>query len=449
MWRRNETGGWQDNLKGTAMTLFASFAVFRNRAFTLLWAAQLISTMGSALTRLAAALVVYRLTGSALSVGLMMLAPTLPSLFVGLLAGVVVDRFDRKQLMIAANLGCAGLVALIPLLLPLHIAWLYVLVILSGAVGQFYNPAHEGLLPEVASDEELAAANALMAISTYGSQAVGFAASGLLAASVSIAWAFYLDALSFVLAAGCIVGVRVARFPVEGHTTLPTVVHDLRVGVRFLGSKPILRSLFLIYMPVFVCFGLGTALLLPLSQRALHATEFEYGLIAALEAAGFILGSLLIARLAGRQPAGRWIALSFLGMGVFGIALSQLPTVPLVALVILIVGINNAPSIVGRQLVIQRNTPRELRGRVNSAFFVTRDVMYMIGMALAGLADFVDVRTLYLGGEVVVLAAGALVLILPGLGRPVADWRRALGHWWAPRPVAAPESVPASYRPVD
>jgi hypothetical protein len=48
-----------------------------------------------------------------------------------------------------------------------------------------------------------------------------------------------------------------------------------------------------------------------------------------------------------------------------------------------------------------------------------------------------------------VLAAGALVLILPGLGRPVADWRRALGHWWAPRPVAAPESVPASYRPVD
>jgi len=427
------------------MTVFASFAVFRNRAFTLLWTAQLISTMGNALTALAAALVVYRLTGSALSVGLMMLAPTVPSLFLGLIAGVVVDRVDRKLLMIAANLVCAGLIALIPLLLSFNVAWLYVLVILSSAVQQFYNPAHAGLLPEVASDAELGAANALMAISAYGSQAVGFAASGLLASSFPIAWVFYLDAASFVLAAGCLLGVRVAQFPVEGHTTIPTVVRDLRAGVRFLGSKPILRSLFLIYLPIFACFGLGTALLLPFSQRALHATEFEYGLIAGLEAGGFILGSLLMARWADRLPEGWWIGLSFIGMGVFGIALSQLPTVPLTAVAILVVGINNAPSIVGRQLVIQRNTPRELRGRVNSAFFVTRDVMYMIGMAVSGLADFVDVRTLYLGGEVVVLAAGALVLILPGLGRPVADWRRALGHWWARRPVAAAESVPASY----
>jgi hypothetical protein len=73
--------------------------------------------------------------------------------------------------------------------------------------------------------------------------------------------------------------------------------------------------------------------------------------------------------------------------------------------------------------------------------------MYMIGMALAGLADFMDVRALYLAMEVGLLAAGALVLILPGLGRPVGEWRRLLRHRLASRPAAA-ESVPASYRRV-
>src|SRR5919202_5673735 len=93
-------------------------SVFRNRAFTLLWTAQLISTMGSGLSALAASILVYRLTGSALSVGLMLMATALPSVFVGLIAGVFVDRFDRKRIMIAADLIRFVLVLSIPFLLP-------------------------------------------------------------------------------------------------------------------------------------------------------------------------------------------------------------------------------------------------------------------------------------------------------------------------------------------
>src|SRR5436190_10606843 len=81
------------------------FAVFRKRNFTLLWISQFISTAGSALTSLAAGILVYRLTGSALSVGLMLMATAVPTLFVGLIAGVFVDRYDRKKIMVAA--GCA------------------------------------------------------------------------------------------------------------------------------------------------------------------------------------------------------------------------------------------------------------------------------------------------------------------------------------------------------
>ena len=178
-----------------------AFSVFRNRNFTLLWSSELVSQIGTALSSLAAAIWVYQLTGSSLSVGLMLIASVAPSLLVGLVAGVFVDRMDRRRIMIAANLIRAVLVLLIPFLLPHNIAWLYILTLCSNAVGQFFSPAHASLLPEVASDEELTAANSMMAISSFGSMAVGFAASGFIAGTASIEWAFYLDSLSFVVSA--------------------------------------------------------------------------------------------------------------------------------------------------------------------------------------------------------------------------------------------------------
>jgi MFS family permease len=144
------------------------FGVFGNRAFRLLWAGQLISTIGSALTSLAASILVYRLTGSTLNVGLMLMATVLPSLLIGLIAGVFVDRLDRKRMMIAADVLRAVLALLIPFLLPYGIASLYVIVMLISTVGQFYEPAYASVLPEVTSDDELAAANALVQISSFG-----------------------------------------------------------------------------------------------------------------------------------------------------------------------------------------------------------------------------------------------------------------------------------------
>ncbi len=81
----------------------SALSVFRNRSFRLLWTAELISAIGTALTSLAASILVYRVTGSAISVGLMLMATALPSLFVGLVAGVFVDRWDRKRIMIGAD----------------------------------------------------------------------------------------------------------------------------------------------------------------------------------------------------------------------------------------------------------------------------------------------------------------------------------------------------------
>ena len=413
------------------------FAVFRKPAFTRLWFAQLISTIGSSLTDLAAAILVFRLTDSALAVGLILMASAVPSLVFGLVAGVFVDRFDRKKILIWSDLIRAGLVASIPIgVATVGIPWLYLIVLVNAGVAQFFDPAHESIIPEVADEEELAAADAFLSISSFGSTAIGFAAAGLLATTASLDLAFYLDALTFVGSAAFVLFVRVGRLEVSGDTSVRAVVDNLRDGIRTLNDTPILRATFLVGMPVFFSFGLWNVLLLPFAIRALDATEFEYGLQEGITSVGFVVGSLLMARFADRLREGAWIVASVIGMGVVGILYGVAPVVfgglghgGLIAVAIALValsGLLNAPSSIARRLLMQRNTPRELRGRIFSAFFVARDVVFLLGMVAAGLADLIDVKVLVVVSSIILVGAGLWTQVMPGLGQPAAEWRRAM-----------------------
>ena len=404
----------------------SAFAVLRNGRFVRLWSAQLVSTIGDALTSLAAGIIVYERTGSAFSVGLMLMATAVPTLVFGLIAGVVVDRYDRKKIMVAADLVRAGLVLTIPFLLSASIVWLYVIVLLSASVTQFFSPANESVLPEIASEEELGAANAIMAIAQFGSTAVGFAAAGFLASTNSIEAVFFVDAATFGFSALMISLVKIAPLESPEHTGIIDTIKDLGFGARFIARTPILRSLNLVRIPVLVAFGLQNVLLLPFALRALGATEFEYGLQEGLTSVGFVIGSLLMARLADRLREGQWLVLSFTAMGLMGLLYSAQSSIWVAISLIAVSGLLNAPSFVAGRLINQRNTPREMRGRVFSTSYVVRDVVYLTGMALAGLADVIDVRLLFAVSSVVVVGAGLLAGVLPGLGLPAAEWRRAI-----------------------
>jgi MFS family permease len=129
-----------------------------------------------------------------------------------------------------------------------------------------------------------------------------------------------------------------------------------------------------------------------------------------------------MAGLADRLREGQWIPISFIGMAVTALIYSQLTSVPLAIVVGAIAAILNAPSVVGRQLLIQRSTPREVRGRVFSAFFVMRDTMFMLGMAGAGLADIIDVRTLFFA-QAQLSFAPLPPLTVKGKAQPIAVYR--------------------------
>lgn len=402
------------------------FAVFRNRNFTVLWLAQLVSEMGTSLVSLTASIYVYRLTGSTLSVGLMLMATAAPSLLIGLVAGVYVDRYDRRRVMIAADLVRAVLAVLIALLLPAGIAWLYVLTFLTACAAQFFAPAHASLLPELASDEELTAANSMMAVSQYGALIFGFALAGLIAERYPIQLAFYIDALTYLFSAVCVFAVAAPPSATDESTSATAVWKNLQAGVRAISGDQMLRSLFLAHAPGFLIVGVLSTLYLPFSLEVLGATEFQYGMIESVTIVGFVLGSFFMAARGDRLREGQWISASLIGTGITTILFSRLSSVGPALAVSTVEGVADAPGVVARSLVIQRNTARKMRGRVFSAFFVMRDSLYLVGMAAGGLGDVIGVQPLYFAGGIAALIAGAWTLFVPGLGQPAEQWRRSI-----------------------
>src|SRR5688572_11149976 len=396
------------------------FAVFRRRDFSLLWLAQLISTAGSSLTDLAAGIYVYRETQSALAVGLTLMVTAIPSLIVGLLAGVYVDRHDRKRILIGTCLIQAVIVATLAFVIGLEaiaLPGLYILLLLNAGVKQFFDPAHDSLIPEMASDEELAAANSFLSIASFGSTAIGFAAAGLLASTVDLTWAFIIDAASFLVCAGLI--ALMGRYPMpkpDDEASVAVIVANLRSGMGTLFGTPVLRSLFLVGAFMFFSFGLWNVLLLPFSIRELGATEFEYGLQEGLTSVGFVLGSFFMARFSSRLPEPLWIVVGLVGMGAAGVLYGLSTSIPVAIVLVMISGFFNSPSSVARQVLLQRNTPREMRGRVFSAFYVMRDIIFLIGMAGAGLADIVDIRLLIVFASCLLFVSAGFTLVAPGLG---------------------------------
>jgi CRP-like cAMP-binding protein len=240
----------------------------------------------------------------------------------------------------------------------------------------------------------------------------------VIASRFPIEWAFYVNALTFLISAGCTALAYIPPLDMAGQTNVVTVMRNLRLGLNYLFGTSILRSLLLGCVPAFLGYGLFNSVLLPFALRALRATEFQYGLMEAFQSAGFIVTALLMVGLADRLREGQWIALSYLGVATTFLLCALASSVPLAIAINIALGLLNAPNYVGRSLLIQRNTTREVRGRVNSAFLVARNIMYLLGMAGGGLADVLDVRWLLIASSLLAVVTGVLMLVLPGVGQP-------------------------------
>ena len=133
-----------------------------------------------------------------------------------------------------------------------------------------------------------------------------------------------------------------------------------------------------------------------------------------------------IARYADRLRAGVWISLSLLGMGLFGVVYALTSSLPVAITMVTITGFMNSWYYVARRTLIQRNTEREIRGRIFGAMMTLGHVVMLIGMGLAGLADIIGVREMMMVSVVLTAFSGVVALFAPGIGRPPAEWLRAI-----------------------
>ena len=198
-------------------------------------------------------------------------------------------------------------------------------------------------------------------------------------------------------------------------------------GSALLVRTPILRSTLIVFAPVLFAFGLWNVLLLPFAIETLGGTEFQYGLQEGLTSLGFVVGSLLMAKYIDRLPEGTWMVISFTVDGHrrdplrarrrtsgWRSSSSRSPASP-----------SRRRRSRGRSSS-SATRRASIRGRVFSAFFVSRDVLFLLGMAAAGLADVIDIRLLIVIASSILIGAAVLTQLMPGLGRPAAEWRRAI-----------------------
>jgi MFS family permease len=399
-----------------------NFVALKQRDFALLWSGQSVSSVGDGIFTVALALEALHLTHRPSSFALVIAARMVPTILLALVSGVVVDRVSRQLAMLASDAGRAVAVGVIALLTGtghIHIWELVVMSIIFGIADSFFGPAYTAVLPEILPSDLLVQGNALNSTSQQlASGLIGPGIGGAIVGAVGTAWAFGIDALSFVLSAVSLALMhRTPREPSEPSSFLD----DAKEGVRYVRSQ---RWLWLTLVAAGIANFFGYApigLLVPLLVReVLHGSPYELGVVFAAGGLGGVLASLVAGRLGTpkHQIAVMWCAYGVAVVPVCALALS-----PNVWFAAVCVAGEVGLIIYGDVLfftMLQQLVPQHLLGRVSSVLFLLAVGLMPLGTLTAGVvATAIGVRTtLFWGG--VLSCTTTLVLFFPDVRNPEA-----------------------------
>lgn len=397
----------------------------RHRDFSLLAAGSIVSLLGDGFFHVALAWQVYTISNAPTALSIVFLAISLPNVLLVLVGGVFSDRYDRRKLMVAADLlraGALGAIALLSAAGVLELWHVAALVVFVGAGDAFFNPASTALLPDVVPDDDLPAANALAGIyRPIMIRMVGPALAGLVVGAAGPAPAFAVDALSFVVSAFAIwhIRTRPAARAVVDHGLRATVA-EVKEGFRYVRSKPWIWATLVSAMFSLLVFIGPIEVLVPfVIKNKLELGPEALGLIFAVGGIGSLVMSVLIGMfgLPRRRVTVMYVAwaigvLGTAGYGVMGSLWQGL----------LISFVLQASFMLGQVIwttMLQQLVPRELLGRVSSL-----DWMMSIGLVPVSYA-FTGPVSSALGVDPTLILAGVLgsvlmfgLLFVPGVRDP-------------------------------
>jgi MFS family permease len=341
----------------------------QNPRFRTLWTAQLISTAGDWFNSVAVLGLVLQLTGSGLGASLVLLASTIPMFFLIPIAGPVVDRFDRRRLMILANLFSAGVALLFTLVKTEDRVWLlYVATSLLVVSASFFNPASSASIPNIVTRGELFAANALGGASWGIMLMVGAALGGIVSTLLGRDTAFIINALTFLMAAGLIARIEVPS-PKTTHTYM-TPIKDFIEGIRYL--RTYLPSLALVGIELGWGFGTGVLVLLSvLGTQVFHAGDAGIGILYAGRGLGALIGPFVVPAIAGNDIQklrhAIWLSFVLAALGYLIVAYAGWNnTLWLASFALVVAHFGGGIVWAVGSVLLQITTPDRLRGRVLS-----------------------------------------------------------------------------------
>jgi MFS family permease len=400
--------------------------VLRQRDFALLWFAGLVSITGDWMLVVALPITVYDLTGSALATGAILIANKLAALILGSVAGVFVDRWDRKRTMVIANLIRGPAVLLLLAVNSADRVWLvYVVAVVMSAVGQFFRPAENALLPLLVAKEHLVPANALNALNDNLGRLIGPALGGLAAAWIGLGGVAIIDAASFVIAAGMIAAIgaparserALSPDPDRPPGARAAIWREWLAGLRMVWDRPVVRLVFGVFAIASIGEGVMQTAFWIFVDEALGGGAREAGWLISAQAIGGFVGAWVIGSWGKARPPVILLAWGSIGIGLCDLMLFNYPAfVSGIGLGLLLMGLAGLPSTAfgtGYLAALQTEVADEYRGRVFGALLATSALFMIIGAAFAGVA------TARLGA-VAVLTIDAVGYIAGGLFALVA-----------------------------
>ena len=398
-------------------------SLLRRRDFALLRLGGFVSLAGDWVLHAALPFFVYERTGSTVATAAMIVAELAPGVVIGSFAGVYVDRWNRKWVLVHGSLVQAAAVSLLLLVAGGGPIWLvYVVAAAASCAAAFTEPAEGALLPALVGKDELLAANALAALNNRLARIVGLAAGGVLLGAVGLGAVVAVDVVSFL--AGALLVALVAAPKAPRRAARVSAWRDWLDGVRLVRRDRRLALLF----GVLGLMTFGGTMLDPLTagwvHDVLHRGPAVFAGLTAASSAGGLLGSVVVGRFALRVAPRALVGWTSIAAGALLLLRFNVPSVALAFTLAVPNGITSVASAIGVQTLVQQSVRDEQRGRVLGSLGASGALLSLAGAAVGGaLGEVVGIVPALDVAACLVAVSGVVVL------RP-----------WGPAPVAGPHS---------
>jgi len=387
------------------------------RTFLTIWAGQVVSLIGSGMTGFALGVWIFQNTGEATPLVLVALFDSLPNFTLSPLVGALVDRYDRRTLMLIADSGAALVTLSLYLLFSnglLELWHLYLAALTTSTLGIFQRLAYQASVAVLVPREHLSRANALVQTAESFSGIISPILGGLLFVAIGINGIFIVDFVTFLVAAGTLLIVRIPS-PKSAEVKRPSLLSDIRQGFDFLKERNGLVSLALFIAMLNALVSSCAVLITPMLLS--FATPQVLGFVQAASSVGLLLGGIWISVWGGPKRKVLGICLAALGSGL-GLAFTGVRQDPIwiaAGLFIFLFPITLINASI--RAIVQTKVPATMQGRVFSLVFTLARLGVPLGLLAAGpLADQVFEPAMRIGGGLAATFVGQVLGVGPGRG---------------------------------